>query len=79
MQQRLFAFCVCVDSTLSDNCYTSSHAFVSLPTDGLTWGRVEGDDPTGAIMAPYDKSDPNQKWMSAEAGYRDDDNSLLYL
>ena len=40
---------------------------------------MEGDDPTGAIMAPYDKSDPNQRWMSAEAGYRDDDNSLLYL
>ena len=52
---------------------------VAMSQDGLTWGRVEGDDPTGAIMSPYDKTDPNMKWMSPEAGYRDDDNSLLQL
>lgn len=52
---------------------------VAMSQDGLTWGRVEGDDPTGAIMAPFVKSDPNQKWMTAAAGYRDDDLSLLEL
>lgn len=43
---------------------------VAMSQDGLTWGRVEGDDPTGAIMAPYDKADPNQQWM---AQLKDDD------
>ena len=52
---------------------------VAMSQDGLTWGRVEGDDPTGSIMAPYDKTDSNQRWMSAEAGYKDDDGSPLYL
>jgi hypothetical protein len=32
---------------------------VAISQDGISWGRVEGDDPTGAIMAPYDKNDPN--------------------
>jgi len=31
---------------------------VALSQDGKSWGRVEGDDPTGAIMVPYDASDP---------------------
>mmetsp|Transcript_19088 Transcript_19088/g.28791 ORF Transcript_19088/g.28791 Transcript_19088/m.28791 type:complete len:482 (+) Transcript_19088:133-1578(+) len=43
---------------------------VAMSQDGLTWGRVEGDDPTGAIMVPYDKKDPNQQWMLQQ---RDDD------
>lgn len=34
---------------------------VALSQDGKAWGRVEGDDPTGAIMVPYDKSDENQR------------------
>lgn len=34
---------------------------VALSQDGISWGRVEGDDPTGACMVPYSKSDPNQQ------------------
>jgi Glycosyl hydrolases family 32 N-terminal domain len=34
---------------------------VAVSQDGITFGRVEGDDPTGAIVVPFDKSDPNQK------------------
>jgi len=49
---------------------------VALSQDGITFGRVEGDDPTGAIMAPYDASDPNMKEMES---MRDDDNSPLHL
>jgi len=33
---------------------------VAISQDGLTWGRVEGDDPSGACMVPYDPSDTNQ-------------------
>jgi hypothetical protein len=32
---------------------------VAVSQDGVSWGRVEGDDPTGACMVPYDESDPN--------------------
>lgn len=32
---------------------------VALSQDGISWGRVEGDDPTGACMVPFDRSDPN--------------------
>jgi hypothetical protein len=35
---------------------------VAVSQDGKSWGRVEGDDPTGACMAPHDKSDPNAKF-----------------
>jgi len=49
---------------------------VAMSQDGMTWGRVEGDDPTGACMAPYDASDPN---MRGTAGLRDDDDSLLNI
>lgn len=49
---------------------------VALSQDGVSFGRVEGDDPSGAIMAPYDKSDPNMKYMAA---MRDDDGSRLNL
>lgn len=31
---------------------------VAVSQDGETWGRVEGDDPTGACMTPYEKSNP---------------------
>lgn len=34
---------------------------IALSQDGRAWGRIEGDDPTGAIMVPYDKSDPSQQ------------------
>lgn len=33
---------------------------VAVSQDGNTWGRVEGDDPTGAAVVPFDKDDPNQ-------------------
>ena len=32
---------------------------VAVSQDGITWGRVEGDDPSGACVAPYHKDDPN--------------------
>ncbi|GKZ00687.1 hypothetical protein MPSEU_001020800 [Mayamaea pseudoterrestris] len=34
---------------------------VAISQDGISWGRVEGDDPTGAVMVPHDLSDPNVK------------------
>jgi hypothetical protein len=32
---------------------------VAVSQDGTTWGRVEGDDPSGACIVPYRKDDPN--------------------
>jgi hypothetical protein len=32
---------------------------VALSQDGVSFGRVEGDDPTGACMVPFDRTDPN--------------------
>lgn len=37
---------------------------VAVSQDGISFGRVEGDDPSGACMSPYDKSDPNQQLES---------------
>ncbi|VEU36788.1 unnamed protein product [Pseudo-nitzschia multistriata] len=34
---------------------------VAVSQDGETWGRVEGDDPTGACMPPYEKSNSETK------------------
>lgn len=34
---------------------------VCVSQDGKTWGRVEGDDPSGACLSPYDATDPNTK------------------
>lgn len=34
---------------------------VAVSQDGVSYGRVEGDDPTGACMVPFDKNDPNQR------------------
>jgi hypothetical protein len=34
---------------------------VALSQDGISFGRVEGDDPTGACIVPFDEADPNQK------------------
>jgi hypothetical protein len=34
---------------------------VALSQDGISFGRVEGDDPTGACIVPFDMADPNQK------------------
>jgi hypothetical protein len=49
---------------------------VALSQDGASWGRIEGDDASGACVAPYDASDPNMKGV---ANQRDDDDSLLNL
>lgn len=37
---------------------------VCVSQDGQTWGRVEGDDPSGACITPYDKNDVNTKEFS---------------
>jgi len=34
---------------------------VAISQDGRSWGRVEGEDPTGACMGPYDLEDDNYK------------------
>eukprot|EP00535_Pseudo-nitzschia_heimii_P000344 CAMPEP_0197187444 /NCGR_PEP_ID=MMETSP1423-20130617/15837_1 /TAXON_ID=476441 /ORGANISM="Pseudo-nitzschia heimii, Strain UNC1101" /LENGTH=467 /DNA_ID=CAMNT_0042639011 /DNA_START=181 /DNA_END=1584 /DNA_ORIENTATION=+ len=44
---------------------------VAVSQDGETWGRVEGDDPTGACMVAYNTDDPNTADM---AKMKDDDN-----
>ena len=49
---------------------------IALSQDGIAFGRVEGDDPSGAVMAPYSASDPNMKYMKQ---LRDEDGSLLNL
>ncbi|KAG7349795.1 hypothetical protein IV203_012392 [Nitzschia inconspicua] len=49
---------------------------VCVSQDGKTWGRVEGDDPSGACMVPYDKNDPNTREM---ATLKDDNNADLDL
>ena len=33
----------------------------AISQDGTTWGRVEGSDPSGACMVPYDTSDGNMQ------------------
>ena len=39
---------------------------VAVSQDGISWGRVEGDDPSGACMVPYDPKDPNQESSKME-------------
>ena len=34
---------------------------VAVSQDGITFGKVEGDDPTGACVVPYSKKDPNKE------------------
>jgi hypothetical protein len=47
---------------------------VAVSQDGETWGRVEGDDPSGACMVPYDINDTNTISMANE---KDDDGKTL--
>lgn len=49
---------------------------VALSQDGISFGRVEGDDPTNAVMAPYDASDSNMNYMKS---LRDEDGSAINL
>ena len=36
----------------------------AISRDGITWGRIEGDDPSGACMVPYDTRDINNDDVS---------------
>ena len=49
---------------------------VCVSQDGKTWGRVEGDDPSGACVSPYDASDPNMKEL---ANLRDEKGTPVQL
>jgi predicted GH43/DUF377 family glycosyl hydrolase len=49
---------------------------VALSQDGITFGRIEGDDPSGAIMAPYSASDPNMEWMN---NMKDENENIVTL
>lgn len=49
---------------------------ICVSQDGTTWGRVEGDDPSGACLSPYDASDPNMKQF---ANLRDEAGNLVQL
>lgn len=40
----------------------------AISQDGVTWGRVEGDDPSGACVVPYDTTDTNVGDVSMKAG-----------
>ncbi|KAL3797379.1 hypothetical protein HJC23_010505 [Cyclotella cryptica] len=33
----------------------------AISQDGVTWGRIEGDDPSGACMVPHDLNDSNSQ------------------
>jgi hypothetical protein len=46
---------------------------VAVSQDGISWGRVEGDDPTGACMVPYDKNDKVSSNMFSSS---DDDGAI---
>ncbi|KAL7465494.1 hypothetical protein ACHAXS_005814 [Conticribra weissflogii] len=48
----------------------------AISQDGTTWGRVEGDDPSGACMVPYDKSDINLQ-NNMKNGIRDEKGKLV--
>jgi len=41
---------------------------IALSQDGKSWGRIEGDDPSGACMVPYDKSNPDMRDMKEYDG-----------
>ncbi|KAL7529758.1 hypothetical protein ACHAWF_003103 [Thalassiosira exigua] len=38
----------------------------AISQDGVTWGRIEGSDPSGACVVPYDSSDVNQEVAGSE-------------
>lgn len=45
---------------------------VAVSQDGMSWGRVEGDDPSGACMVPYDTEDTAAS-PALDDGYRVDE------
>ena len=44
----------------------------AISQDGVTWGRIEGSDPSGACLVPYDKQDPDM-----QAQIKDEKGKLL--
>lgn len=48
----------------------------AISQDGITWGRVEGNDPSGACMVPYDTSDMNFESLE---GAKDENGKLLTI
>lgn len=46
----------------------------AISQDGITWGRVEGNDPSGACVVPYDANDENQSH-----GGKDEDGNVLNI
>lgn len=39
---------------------------IAVSQDGISWGRVEGDDPSGACLVPYSRNDPNQENLNID-------------
>ena len=51
----------------------------AISQDGVTWGRIEGSDPSGACMVPYDTKDPDmQAQIKDETGRLMDIPEELY-
>ncbi|KAL7532882.1 hypothetical protein ACHAXR_004912 [Thalassiosira sp. AJA248-18] len=40
----------------------------AMSQDGITWGRIEGEDPSGACMVPYDRADYHNVEVKDEKG-----------
>ena len=51
---------------------------VAISQDGITWGRVEGDDPTGACVVPYDLEDTNMQFNN-KGGVKDESGKILTI
>ena len=51
---------------------------VAVSQDGITWGRVEGDDPSGACVVPFDKNDRNQQQQQPKDGNNNPLEEELY-
>jgi hypothetical protein len=54
---------------------------VALSQDGKSWGRVEGDDHTGACLGPYDLEDENNEdgMITDDRGVKIDMDEELYV
>ena len=51
----------------------------AISQDGVTWGRIEGSDPSSACMVPYDTKDPDmQAQIKDETGRLMDIPEELY-
>mmetsp|Transcript_2159 Transcript_2159/g.2994 ORF Transcript_2159/g.2994 Transcript_2159/m.2994 type:complete len:451 (-) Transcript_2159:167-1519(-) len=45
---------------------------VAISQDGIAFGKVEGDDPSGACLAPYRKDDPNVEHSKLPRGLQEE-------